>query len=102
MVADAYLLGGRWDKAEKLRRRVIEMRKTKLGADHPDTLTSMANLAVPWKGQGRGVEAIALLRSCVQLRQQRLRADHPNLVSSSAALAQWEAEQAVADETEDC
>jgi hypothetical protein len=32
-------------------------RKTKLGADHPDTLTSMANLASTYSNQGRWEEA---------------------------------------------
>jgi hypothetical protein len=36
---------GRWQEAEQLELQVIETSKTKLGADHPDTLTSMANLA---------------------------------------------------------
>ena len=45
MVAEAYSLGGEWNKAEKLQQEVVEKRKTKLGVDHPDTLISMANLA---------------------------------------------------------
>ncbi|KAF2818232.1 hypothetical protein CC86DRAFT_309623, partial [Ophiobolus disseminans] len=53
MVADAYSLGGRWNKAEILRRQVMESCKKKLGADHPDTLTSMANLASTYRNQGR-------------------------------------------------
>ena len=41
---------GRWEEAEKLEAEVMETRKTKLEADHPDTLTSMANLASTfWK-----------------------------------------------------
>ncbi len=40
-----YYNKGQWDKAEKLFVQVIETRKTKLGVDHPDTLTSIANLA---------------------------------------------------------
>jgi hypothetical protein len=67
--------------------QAIEAFKTKLGADHPDTLASINNLAYTWKSQSRSVKAIALLRSCVQVRQQRLRADHPDLVSSSVVLA---------------
>ena len=39
---------GRWDDAEKLDMQVMETSKTKLGVDHPDTLTSMANLASAW------------------------------------------------------
>ncbi|KAF2008325.1 hypothetical protein BU24DRAFT_360564, partial [Aaosphaeria arxii CBS 175.79] len=69
--------------------------KKKLGADHPDTLTSMANLAWTWKSLERSAEAIGLLQECVNLCSQTLRAGHPNLVSSQETLAEWEAEQAV-------
>jgi hypothetical protein len=33
------------DKAEKLFMQVVEARKSRLGADHPDILASMGNLA---------------------------------------------------------
>ncbi|KAK3898990.1 hypothetical protein C8A05DRAFT_37396, partial [Staphylotrichum tortipilum] len=48
---------GRWGEAEKLEVQVMETRKTKLGADHPDTLASMANLASTYWNQGRWEEA---------------------------------------------
>ncbi len=35
----------------------METSKTKLGADHPDTLKSMANLASTFWNQGRWEEA---------------------------------------------
>ncbi|KAJ5255628.1 hypothetical protein N7497_006886 [Penicillium chrysogenum] len=46
ILGGAYVLEGRWEEAEQLFIQVIETSKTKLGANHPDTLTSMANLAV--------------------------------------------------------
>jgi Tetratricopeptide repeat len=36
---------GRWGEAEKLEVEVMETSKTKLGADHPSTLTNKSNLA---------------------------------------------------------
>ncbi|EGZ77168.1 hypothetical protein NEUTE2DRAFT_48528, partial [Neurospora tetrasperma FGSC 2509] len=42
-----------WNVAEKLFVQVMETRKAKLGADHPDTLSSMANLASTYRNQGR-------------------------------------------------
>jgi hypothetical protein len=33
--------------------QVMETRKKKLGADYPDTLTSINNLSVTYKHQGR-------------------------------------------------
>ncbi|KAJ5346181.1 hypothetical protein N7452_004185, partial [Penicillium brevicompactum] len=37
---------GCWEEAKQLEIQVMETRKTKLGEDHPDTLASMANLAL--------------------------------------------------------
>ncbi|KAH8751070.1 hypothetical protein F5883DRAFT_352484, partial [Diaporthe sp. PMI_573] len=45
---------------------VLETRKQKLGPTHPDTLTSMANLAFTWYSQGRITDAIDLMDSCIQ------------------------------------
>ncbi|KAF1838028.1 hypothetical protein BDW02DRAFT_489963, partial [Decorospora gaudefroyi] len=57
-------------------------------ADHPDTLTSMANLAFTWKAQGRSAEATALMRQCSQQRERVLKASHPDLESSLTVLEQ--------------
>ncbi|KAF2022615.1 TPR-like protein [Setomelanomma holmii] len=96
-LASTYRNQGRWDVAEELEVQVMETSKKKLGADHPDTLASMNNLAYTQRSLGRGVEAISLMRECVHLGQHRFRPNHPSLLSSSAALAQWEAEYAVAN-----
>jgi hypothetical protein len=44
-LASTFWNQGRWDAAEELEVQVMEIRKKKLGADHPDTLCSIANLA---------------------------------------------------------
>jgi hypothetical protein len=41
--------------------QVMETWKTKLGTDHPFTLTIMNNLVFTWKGLGRHKEALELL-----------------------------------------
>jgi hypothetical protein len=69
------------------------MRKTKLGVDHPDTLTSMKNLAYTWKRQGRGAEALDIMGKCVQMRHRILGVGHPSSISSSKTLSKWEAQQ---------
>jgi Tetratricopeptide repeat len=43
-LAETYRQKGRWNEAEKLQVDVVELRKRLLGAEHPDTLLSMANL----------------------------------------------------------
>jgi hypothetical protein len=65
----------------------METSKTKLGADHPSTLTSMNNLAFTWKGTGKETEAVRLIEECVQSRKLVLGLNHPDTLSSCRALA---------------
>ena len=65
---------------------MIETSKTKLGADHPDTLSSMANLAFTWKEQSRDKEAIKLIEECVMLQTRKIGINHPDTSSSRTAL----------------
>jgi Flp pilus assembly protein TadD len=78
---------GRWGEAEKLYVQVIEIQKEKLGADHPDTLASMANLAVTYSEQGRQDEAKKLMSQVIDIQKDKLRADHPDTLTSIANLA---------------
>jgi hypothetical protein len=92
-LASTYRNQGRWDDAEKLEVQVMETSKTKLGVDHPDTLTSMNNLAFTWKGSGKEIEAIRLMEECVHFRKRILGVNHPHSVSSCTVLDTWKAEQ---------
>ena len=47
-LAVTYREQGRWNEAEHLQVQVMEMRKKLIGAEHPDTLNSMTNLAVTY------------------------------------------------------
>ena len=51
--------------------------KAKLGSNHPDTLTSMANLAYTYGHQGRLDTAHSLLFTAVQIMQQVMGTQHP-------------------------
>ena len=72
--------------------QVVQLRKTKLGEDHPDTLCSMHNLAVWYSEAGRRPEALQLTEQVVQLSKTKLGEDHPNTLSSMHALAVWYSE----------
>ncbi|KAL8735363.1 MAG: hypothetical protein Q9166_000908 [cf. Caloplaca sp. 2 TL-2023] len=82
----------RWKEAEELEVVVIKIRKRVLGEEHPDTLSSMNNLAFTWKSQGLNAKAINLMGECVHLRTRILGADHPDTLSSSAELTMWQNE----------
>ncbi|KAK1991096.1 hypothetical protein LX36DRAFT_555742, partial [Colletotrichum falcatum] len=60
-----------------------------LGDEHPDTLTSMNNLAYTWKSQERHVDAIGLMRNCLRIRQRSLGFHHPDTHSSFSKLREW-------------
>ena len=70
----------------------MESCKRVLDAEHPDTLTSMNNLAFTWERQGRVAEALKLMEECVLLRARVLGTDHPDTISSFAALIGWQTE----------
>ena len=78
---------GDWDEAEQLKVQVMDMRKRLLGADHPDTLTSMGNLAVTYHSQGKWNEAEQLEVQVMDMRKKLLGADHPDTLKSMANLA---------------
>ncbi|KAJ5330533.1 hypothetical protein N7476_000316 [Penicillium atrosanguineum] len=54
---------------------------------HPDTLSSMANLASTFWNQGRWSEAEQLQVQVMETRKTKLGADHPDTLSSMANLA---------------
>ena len=67
--------------------------KSVLGDKHPDTLTSMNNLAFTLQSQARHEEALALMEECFQSRQQVLGKQHPHTQSSLTMLDSWRAER---------
>ena len=78
---------GDFNSAEQLEVQVMDMRKKILGADHPDTLRSIANLASTYRNQGRWNEAEQLDIQVMDMRKKLLGADHPDTRSSMANLA---------------
>lgn len=67
--------------------RVVGALKTKIGADHPDTLISIGNLASTYSGQGRWAEAEQLQVQVVKMQKTKLGADHPDTLTSMHFLA---------------
>ncbi|KAJ7878244.1 acyl transferase/acyl hydrolase/lysophospholipase [Mycena leptocephala] len=74
-------------EAEPLESIVLEKRKQVLGADHPDTLSAMANLAATYRELGRYQEAESLEGIVLEKRKQVLGADHPNTLLAMENLA---------------
>jgi tetratricopeptide (TPR) repeat protein len=78
---------GRYNEAEELFVQVMETRKAKLGADHPYTLTSIANLASTYRNQGRWDAAEELEVQVIETSKAKLGADHRDTLTSLAHLS---------------
>src|SRR5438045_2386777 len=50
-----YYNDGEWKKAEELEVQVMDTRKRVLGAEHPDTLSSMANLVSTYRNHSLSI-----------------------------------------------
>ncbi|KAL2801650.1 P-loop containing nucleoside triphosphate hydrolase protein [Aspergillus granulosus] len=70
--------------------QAMETRKIVLGAEHPDTLTSMHNLAHTYDSMGKHTEASELMTQCATLRARNIGPTHPDTLSSSDALTKWQ------------
>src|ERR1700722_10818126 len=82
-----YMDGGRWKEAEKLGVLVMETSKRVLGEEHPDTLSSMGNLALTYAPQGRWKEAEVLQVSVMETRKRVLGEEHPDTLAIMGNLA---------------
>src|SRR5579875_3625265 len=67
--------------------QALALRESKLGFDHPDTLTSRNNLAAAYWSSGRIAEAIRLHEQNLKLYEAKLGPDHPNTLTSRNNLA---------------
>jgi hypothetical protein len=65
----------------------MKSRKRLLGAEHPDTLTSMANLASTYSNQGWWKEAEGLFVQVMESRKRLLGTEHPDTLTSMANIA---------------
>lgn len=89
-LASTYWNQGRWIEAEDLQVWVMEIMKRVLGADHPDTLSYMANLANILKMLQRDKEALELMQQAWQMRVQKLGSDHPFTKNTKNTIDKWQ------------
>jgi len=60
----------------------LDKRKRILGEDHPDTLSSMGNLAALYESQGNYDAALPLCLECLDKQKRILGEDHPSTQTS--------------------
>src|SRR5579875_2941689 len=73
--------------AIKQHEQALALCESKLGFDHPDTLTSRNNLANAYLSAGRTAEAIRLHEQNLKVREAKLGSDHPDMLTSRNNLA---------------
>ena len=76
-----------WEDAERCHRRSLNIRQAELGDRHPNTATSLNNLAGLYDSQGRYAEAEPLYQQALDIRQAELGDRHPNTANSLNNLA---------------
>ena len=82
------LLGlGEPGKAIVLLRKARDTNQAKLGPEHPDTLTSMNNLAQAYQAAGKLNLALPLFEKTLKLRKTKPGPDHPDTLASMNNLA---------------
>jgi tetratricopeptide (TPR) repeat protein len=78
---------GHFDQAEGVLQKARATREQTLGADHPDTLTSLNNLAELYRERGKYEEAEPLYQQALEARRRTLGADHLGTLESMNDLA---------------
>jgi Tetratricopeptide repeat len=77
----------RYDEAEKLYQEALDTERRVLGPEHPDTLSSMGDLAVAYMQGARMHEAESLLQETIAQQRRLLGPEHPDLLGSMGNLA---------------
>ncbi len=95
------MLQGRFEIACTRSIAAFEMRQKIFGLEHPDTLTSMANLAATYWNQGRWDEAEELEVQVMETSLRVLKAEHPDTLISMINLAVTYGNQGRWDEAEE-
>ena len=78
-LAESYRAQGRYDEAEPLYRRALEIDEKTLRPEHPDLAIQLNNLANLLRDTGRYDEAEPLYRRALEISEKALGSDHPTI-----------------------
>ncbi|KAF2195868.1 hypothetical protein K469DRAFT_20131 [Zopfia rhizophila CBS 207.26] len=79
-------LRGEYKAVERVVRMPVEARQKILGAEHPDTLTSVSHLGLALKSQGKYEEAEAMHQRALEGKEKVLGVEHPDTLTSVSHL----------------
>jgi tetratricopeptide (TPR) repeat protein len=86
-LALAYLDNKQPSKALPLLEQTLDKMKARLGADHPDTLTTMSALGGVYRRSGQWAKALPLLEEALAGHKAKRGLDHPNTLIAMNNLA---------------
>jgi serine/threonine protein kinase len=86
-IGQTYTDLGLHPEAAKQLERALDLRRRALGAEHPDTLATMSNLAAVYDLEGKNAQAEALDSQILEIRRRALGAEHPDTLKSMMHLA---------------
>ena len=69
--------------------RALTIKEKSLGSDHPDTATSLNNLALLYDSQGLYAKAEPLLLRSLTITEKSLGSDHPDTATSLNNLVEF-------------
>ncbi|KAF4627699.1 hypothetical protein G7Y89_g10454 [Cudoniella acicularis] len=78
---------GKYEQAEEMNRRALEGWEKALGKEHPNTLTSVDNLATVLESQGKYEQAEEMNRRALEGKEKALGKEHPSTLMSVYNLA---------------
>ncbi len=78
----------RWQEAQGWCQACLEMAQERFGESHPDTATSLNNLALLYSSMGRYEEALPLCQRSLEIRERELGESHPHTATSLGNLAE--------------
>jgi tetratricopeptide (TPR) repeat protein len=85
-IGNTYRDLGIYPEAQTHIQRALDLRRQLLGADHPDTLQAMHDLATLLGAEGKYTDAEPLARKVVETRRRVLGEEHPDTLDSMNAL----------------
>jgi len=99
-LAELYREQGKYDDAEPLYKRALEISEKSLGSAHPDVASSLNNLASLYQHQGKYDDAEPLFKHALVIREKSLGSAHPDVASSLNNLASLYQHQGKYDDAE--
>ena len=88
---------GRFDDAERMLRRALELRRSQLGDNHADVAVTLNNLSNVLVQTDRGDEALRLSRDALAIQQRVLGPKHPDVALALAKVATRTSDLAAAE-----